>query len=777
MPIPSRRSSLALALLCALPPAAFAQIAPPAQHSQPGLKLRSEATISGVPDGKSGPPPPVYLEADRVQGHAGRETEASGNVRVRSRGQLFSADWLRFDHTLNEITAIGNVHFEQGGYVVDGLRLRYDLDSERGVIENARFALNPRATANLPIAGSFTPAFEGRGAAERIIFDGPGVFRAREANFTTCEPGRDGWNFRARDLEIYQEKGVGVARGATLELEGKSLLYLPYVSFPLHQERKSGFLAPHGGSTSTSGLEFSIPYFWNLAPNYDLTLTPRVMSRRGLQVRSELRYLMPDYRGQAFVEMLPDDRVAERTRHLYALRHTHNVWHDWIGTLDLNKVSDSKYFTDLSTRVALTSQTFLSRQGALTRSGSWGDNGLYSLTGLVQGWQTLQTDPQVPLTAPYSRRPQLSLYAQRSNVLRADFDLQASYVDFDHPTLTRGRRLMAYPSLTYPLQTAGAYFTPKIGVHMTRYDIGGNNNANLPNSTRTLPVMTAAGGLIFERDARLFGNAYSQTLEPKAYYVYIPFRNQSRVPNFESGVLDINFATIFSENQFSGHDRINDANQLTLGATSRLIDPKTGIEVLRGALAQRYYFRPQSVTVPGVEPRSNQSSRSDLLAALSGAITPTISVDLGWQYNTDTSQTQRSNIAMRYQPHQGKLLNLAYRQNVPSAIRQFDVSAQWPIARNVSAVARWNYSVPDRRVLEGLAGLEYDGDCYVFRIVAHRVSTATNSTNTAVFMELELNGIARVGSNSLNLLRRNVGGYTRDDRNGGRLNEYHVPER
>ena len=770
MPIHLYKSPVALALLCALPAAALAQ---------ERLVLRMHTAIVGLPGGKPDEPAPMYLEADRVRGYSERETEAAGNVRARSRGQAFSADWLRFDHQYNEITAIGNVHFEQGAYVADGLRLRYGLDSERGVMENAQFALNPRATGNLPIAGSAgkAPAFTGRGSAERILFEGPGMFTAQQARFTTCEPDNDGWQLRAKDLQIYQDKGVGVARNATVELEGKPVFYAPYFSFPLHQERKSGFLAPHYGSTSTSGFEVSIPYYWNIAPNYDLTLTPRPLSKRGLQIRSELRYLEPDFRGNIHYEVLPNDRAtAHSTRQLFTLTHTHYLWNGWTGKVDLNKVSDSKYFTDLSTSVTSTSQTFLSRQASLARGGNWGTAGTYAINGIVQGWQTLQTDPLAPLTPPYSRRPQLSLTAQNSQTLGGDFDFLGSYADFYHPTLVRGKRVLAYPSLSFPLQSAGAYFTPKVGVHASRYFVD-TNTSGYADGTRVLPVFSATTGLTFERNLRVLGTPYTQTLEPKLYYVNIPYRDQSRLPNFESGVQDISFATIFSENQFSGHDRINDANQLTLGANSRLINPGNGFEVLRVGLAQRYYFRAQEVTLPGVPPRNNQSARSDLLAAVSGNIAPNLIMDAGWQYNTDTRQTARSSIAMRYQPQQGKLLNLAYRQNVNSAIRQFDFSGQWPIAGHWNAVGRWNYSVEDKRMLEGLAGMEYDGGCYRFRVIAHRVSTATTAANTAFFVELELNGLTRVGSNSLDLLRRNVSGYTRNDPYAARPNDYFVPER
>ena len=773
-----RKTPVAWALLCALPAAAQTV------QTAPGIALRAQPAIVGVPDGKSGVPAPVYMEGERMQGHSERETEALGNARARSRGQSIAADWMRFDSRINELTAIGNVHLEQGAYVADGVRLRYDFDTERGVMERANYAINPRATGNLPIvntAASATPAarrtgMAGRGVADRVVFDGPGQMRALQGSFTTCEPDNEQWHIRSQDLRLYQDEGVGVARHATVDFKGVPIIYAPYFSFPLHQERKSGFLAPHYGSTSASGIEVTVPYFWNIAPNYDLTVTPRILAKRGLQLRNDFRYLMPTYKGEVHYELLPNDRAAERTRQLFTLKHTQTLWNGWAGTVDVNKVSDSKYFTDLSTAVGLTSQTYLTRQATLGRGGVWGDGGTYALNGLVQGWQTLQTDPLAPLTPPYSRRPQFTLTAQRYNTLRGDFNFEGNYTDFYHPTLDNGKRLVAYPNMTFPLQTAAGFVTPKVGVHMTRYFMDSKTSV-LPDATRVLPIFSTTAGLNFERRATIFGNSYLQTLEPLAYYVFIPNRDQSRLPNFESGVQDINFASIFSENQFSGHDRINDANQLTLGVRSRLVSPDTGFEVIRAGLAQRYYFEGQRVTVPGVAPRSNQSARSDLLAVVSGTIAPKLTLDVGWQYNTDTHQTQRSTVAARYQPQQGKLLNLAYRQSIASSIRQWDMSGQWPIARGWSAVGRWNYSVQDRRTLEAVAGMEYDGGCFVFRVVANRLSTATTVANTAFFIELELNGITRVGSNSLDLLRRNVGGYTRHDPYAARPGEYYVPEK
>jgi LPS-assembly protein len=291
-----------------------------------------------------------------------------------------------------------------------------------------------------------------------------------------------------------------------------------------------------------------------------------------------------------------------------------------------------------------------------------------------------------------------------------------------------------------------------------------------------LPIFSTESGMVFERDMTLGGQGLLQTLEPKIFYVYIPTRNQNQLPVFDSALQNTNFATLYTENQFSGSDRINDANQITTGITSRLLQAN-GVERLRVGVAQRYYFKTQEVTLPGVAPRG--SNNSDLLAALSGTIVPHWIADAGWQYTTDLSQTQRLNAGVRYEPEPGKVVNVAYRytngtlvsstgtttianpDNPSNTLRQADISAQWPLTRRLSGIARMNYSIADSRMLEGLAGVEYDGGCWALRVVAHSfATTATNSVNS-FFMQLELNGVSKIGSNPLELLRRNIAGYYR----------------
>ena len=744
---------LSLAVYCALPLLASAQT---------GLRLKPQPTLDLAP-----PPTadggPVFIEADRLRGHTDRDTEAEGGVRLRKRGQTVFADWLRHDTLSDEITAVGNVRIQQGGALVEGERLRYNLGSERGHMERPRYTLTGVPPAPQPPAAvkqRFSDA-DARGRADRLLFEGPGQYRAEQSEYTTCEPGNDAWYLRSAQLHIDKDRDVGTARDASIVFMGHTLFYLPYLTFSLHQERKSGFLTPHYGSSNKSGTELTVPYYWNIAPNYDATFYPRFMTKRGLQLGSDFRYLDPSFQGNARLELLPNDQQIGENRYGMFLKHTHAWANGWTGSLNLNRVSDDQYFTDLSTVIALTSQALLPQEGALSRVGTWGSGGIYRFSAQFQRWQTLQTDPLVPVTEPYERRPQLAVTAQHQNILNSDLDFLGSFVAFDHPTLVTGRRLLAYPSISVPLQTAYAHLVPKVGVHMTHYALD-RNTTTLPDATRTLPIFTASAGLVLERDAELARQRLIHTLEPKLYYVYVPFRDQSQLPNFDSGVQDINLATIFAENQFSGQDRINDANQLTLGVTSRLLHADSGIERLRGALAQRYYFQSQRVTVPGVPPRSTLSSSSDLLAALSGTVSPNWVVDAGWQYNTDEAQTQKFNVGVRYRPQPGKVLNLVYRDTINS-VRQTDISTQWPLSPNWTALARWNYSLRDDRNLETLAGFEYNGGCWALRVVGHRFATATQQASTSIFVQLELNGVSRIGSNPMDTLRNNIGGFVRQE--------------
>jgi LPS-assembly protein len=761
MPFP-RKNRIALAVMCALPLLAGAD---------EGLTLKPQSRLLPEPDTTEAVP--LFMDADRIQGTQDKELEAFGNVRLRKRGQSFAADWMRHDTPKDVLDARGNVRLEQGRELIEGSVLHYEIANDRGYMESPRYMLMS-VPATGPAGSAPLPESDGRGTAERLLFEGPGKYRVETANYTTCEPGNDAWYLRARQLDIDRNRDVGTARDASIVFFDQTIFWSPYLSFSLHEERKSGLLTPSYRSSNTTGFEFTLPYYLNLAPDMDATLYPRYMTKRGLQLGGEFRYLNRNWQGETRAEMLSGDQQISRDRWGLFTKHQQQFGADWKGLLNLNRVSDDKYFTDLSTQVAVTSQVNLSNDLTLGRGGTWGDSGTYNFSAYAQRWQTLQTDPLAPLTPPYDRLPQVVLSAQRQTTNRGDLDFLGSYTSFDHVSLVNGQRIVAYPSYSLPLQNAFAHFTPKFGAHITRYFIGSNNAAGLQDTTRSLPMFSADSGVVFEREGSAGGHRVLQTLEPKAYYVYIPYKDQSGLPNFDSAQQDVNFSTIFTENQFSGQDRINDANQLTLGVTSRFISADSGIERIRGALAQRYYFQSQRVTVPGVAPRASDSNSSDLLAALSGNIATNWTADAGWQYNTDLKATQKFNVSGRYQPQRGKVLNLAYRETI-NTLRQSDVSVQWPVATGWTAVGRWNYSLRDDRTLEALAGFEYHDRCWSLRIAGHRFATTTSDASTSIFIQLELNGVSRIGTSPLDVLRRNIAGYQQFDPRAPAPVEYNVP--
>ncbi|MFN9490232.1 MAG: LPS-assembly protein LptD [Betaproteobacteria bacterium] len=746
-------------MFCALPALALAA---------EGVRLRPQTWL--LPEPQQPEEVPLFIEADRMQGVQDKDFEAFGNARLRKRGQSFASDWMRHDVARDVLDAKGNVRVEQGREIIEGSVLRYEIATDRGIMENPRYQListPPRG----PAGSGPLPPFDARGTAERLLFQGPGRYRVEIAEYTTCAPGNNAWFVRARQLDLDRERDVGTARDASVVFFDKTLFWSPYLSFSLHEERKSGVLTPSYRSSNTTGFEFTVPYYLNLAPEMDATLYPRFMTKRGLQLGGEFRYMNPTGRGEARAEVLPGDQQISRDRWGLFTKHQQNFGR-WSTIANINRVSDGNYFTDLSTLIAVTSQSFLNNDATIATGGNWGARGTYGFSAFAQGWQTLQRDRLAPLTPPYSRLPQFNLTAQRLGEGRGDFDFIGSYTAFDHPSLVNGQRFFVQPGYSMPLQTSYAYVVPKVAAHVTRYAMGKNNAAAVPDTTRALPVFSTEAGLIFERETRISGNSMFQTFEPKAYYVYIPYKDQSRLPNFESGLQDINFATIFSENQFSGQDRVNDANQVTLGAASRFISADSGIERFRAAVAQRFYFDDQRVTLPGGVPRT--SNASDFLAALSGGLARNWTLDAGWQFNTDTRQTQRFNVGSRYQPEPGRVFNASYRETRDS-VRQVDFSTQWNMKSGWNALGRWNYSLRDGRAIETLAGIEYNDQCWSLRLVAHQFAVTTTSKSTSIFLQLELYGVSRIGTNPLDVLKRNIGGYRQFDPRNPAPVEYNVP--
>jgi LPS-assembly protein len=739
---PARFSALAIALLCAS--SAWAQ--------GQGLQLPRAGDRA-----KSDPSAPITLDADRIEGVSGGETSAQGNANLRRGDLSIRADSLRYSEANEEVEAKGNVHLERGGDALSGPSVRYSLKDATGAIEKPEFTLAPRIRANqAPVTG--------RGKAETVELLGEDQYRIKDGFFTSCKPGDDGWYIRADELDLDFTRQVGTARGASVYFEGVPIIAAPKITFSLNNQRKSGFLPPSTGITGKSGFEAAIPYYLNLAPNYDMTLTPRYLQKRGTQIGEQIRYMEKYFVGELNAEQLPNDKALNQGRSAISFVGTYNRDGALLGGLNLNKVSDDNYFRDLSTRINITSQTTLPREGFVTYNGSWWSSGSYSASVRVQTFQVLQ-DPDNPIVPPYGRTPQLTLTTLRQNISGFDFRSAEEFVDFSHPTLVIGKRSTVFPSLSLPVISPEYFFTPKVGLSATYYSLDRNDPGTPDTISRVVPLYSLDSGLVFEKDTQALGQVVTQTLEPRLFYVYVPFRDQKQIPLFDTAIADFNYAQIFSENMFSGGDRINDANQLTAAVTSRLLLPSSGQEVMRGTFGQRYYFKDQQVTLnPNDAPRTYKAS--NLLAALSGRLSQTWTMDAGTEYDQRDYRTERLTLAARYRPEGLRTLNLSYRylsgditQTGPT--KQIDISAQWPLFGRWYAVGRFNYSLPDSRVVEGIGGFEYAAGCWTTRFVMQRFALTAGTSSSSIFLQLELNGFSRLGSNPLEALKRSVPGYQR----------------
>lgn len=726
------------------------------------MKVEKNMPTPGTLLQKPAKPVKRTIMADEVDGVNQKSITAKGRVSVKQGTMEVTADIVTYDKETDTVTVPGKVTLNRDGDVVSGVDLSLKVEEELGKIDQPSFffSRNPDRPSQ---------RYEARGSARKMDFEGEDKERLYSALYTTCRPDQNDWYLKVSELSLDRGRNVGSAVNGVVEFKGVPILYLPYMTFPLNSDRKSGFLSPTFGSSSSGGLDLAIPYYWNIAPNRDATITPKIFTRRGMQFGGEFRFMGDSYLGQAEAEFLPNDRISDRDRYLVSLRHYQNLgpWlrPGWSATLNAQKVSDDNYFRDLSTRIANTAQTNLPREATLSYTSFVGD-----ITARMLAFQTLQDPTAPPIVSPYRLAPQLAFNARPNRWNGFEFNTFGEYTDFQHPTLVNGRRLLFYPSAAYPVSRPWGFVTPKLGVHSTRYDLT-KNEGNRESGTRTLPIVSVDSGLSFERPLKLWGESVTQTLEPRLFFLYVPFRDQSRLPIFSTAETDFSFSQIFNENLFVGGDRISDAKQMTAAVTTRFIENLTGIERLRAAIGQRYYFRPQQVTLStnsalGLSgTQQGNLSRSDLLAALSGQLSDSWFLDSSFQYSTSDTRFQRTNVAARYNAPDGKILNFSYRFT-RDALKQVDISAQWPFGKAApgwTLLARANHSLQDRRLLEGLIGVEYNQGCWEFRLVAHRFATAAQQYSNSFQFQLELKGLSKLGINPLETLRQNIPGYRRSD--------------
>jgi len=746
---------------------------------------------------------PTYVQSDILNERGNQQTVLEGQVVLRRGELLLKADKIDYDQVHDLAQARGNVYINQSGNVYQGPALDLHLDAFEGFFTQPNYQLLKN---------------KAYGQAERIDFVDPSHTVMHNASFTTCQrkPGPDwapDWFFKGDKISIDSDRNTGLVEGASVRFKDVPILPVPEVEFPLNDERKSGLLPPNIGVDNIGGLEYTQPYYWNLAPNRDMTFYPTYWSKRGLNLGTEFRYLestapQPPFQGVMRFDYMEKDQLRNDARR-WGMNYTHTgVLNPYLAggalglNLNVNRVSDDDYWKDFSISNGMGIQRLLSSDAAL----SWTD-GLISTGIRAQKWQTLQDLANVNnrITPPFDRAPQLTARLQRFNAGGFDVSVEGDFTRFssartDDCANVYSNRLGTYNNcapnadravtvaqLSRPFISSYGYITPKVQVHGRSYQFEGglpntlfyNTHQGQTSASVTVPTFSLDAGMAFERPNRLFSKDWTQTLEPRVFYVHTPYRNQNFLPNYDSGANAFNFASIFTENAFGGHDRISDSKLLTVGATSRFIDPETGAEGARFGLAQRFRMQEQQITLP--DDPTAKAGISDVLAGAGMNLSRAWAVDSTVQYNQKTNNFMRRVISGRYAPGPYRVIHAAWRtENTETATpvsQQLDVGWQWPLhdlwgaadghdgqGRGLGegrwySVARVNYDMLNKKAVESVIGFEYDAGCWLSRTVIERLQITDGLARQRLLFQLEFVGLSRVGTNALGSLRNNIPRY------------------
>lgn len=724
-----------------------------AASAVPALQLPAPPALPSLPEDVhfSASGPDAFLNTDS-EGNI----DLGGDVILSVGKRELHGRHLRYDAATRDYHLTGTVSYSDANVHVSGDAGNYG--NGKASFSNAQFQMLQQP---------------GRGRARAIAMDRPDVIDLENVVYTTCPPGVADWELRSRRISLYTKALRGVGRDTKVRFKGVTLIYLPWISFPLSNARQSGFLFPTIGSSGSNGATLAVPYYWNIAPNRDLTFTPRLLSRRGIELGEEFRMLLPAAHGSLAVNYLPDDRVMHADRSWEKADITAMLPRLWRATLRAENVSDIRYFEDFGDGPQATSTTFLRRDLQLAQR-----NDVWRLGAQLLQFQTLLPEcPAFPGPAavaclppedrPYAQLPRVTASARwrGSSALESYFD--SELVDFQRRDSVRGWRAHLQPGVGLDFVRPAFYLRPRASWDLTAYQLSAyqlaDGSAGNTSPSRSLPVITVDTALQLERRSSS-GAARLVTLEPRLFYVYIPVRDQSALPVFDSGVPDPNYVSLFRANRYVGLDRLGDANEITAGITMHMLQASSGRRYLSATLGQTLHFATPQVALPGETVDTRK--RSDLIATLDLAAYRdwTLHYDLAW--NPALSQTDKSLVSLQYRPTDShgrggtRVANLGYRYTRGS-IGQAEGSVAWPVTRRWDLYGRSVYSFHDRHAIENFAGFQYQGNCWGIRVVARdSVSNRDGKRETGWFLQLELKGLSSVGSGADSFLQGAIQGYS-----------------
>ncbi len=699
-------------------------------------------------------PGEVHIAADDADLEAEGVSTLEGNVEITRDDQQVRADYVQFDQLDNTADLEGNIQYWDESIYLEADKAHIEFNTDTGQFENTKYTIKDS---------------RGRGKSADLEMKIGTETNLKDADYSTCDPANKFWALSASEIHLDHVEEWGSAKNVVLKIKGVPVFYSPYMSFPLSKKRKTGFLTPGLGSSNRNGFEARTPFYWNIAPQMDATLTPRLLTDSGVMLMGEFRHMSKNSESEIRAEYLPSDtEFDDKDRNLIGVKHQHKFAGRGRFSLDYNRVSDKEYFEDFGSSLEITSTRFLRQRGDISYGGSW-----WNARARLENYQTVDSTIAA-VNKPYKRLPQINFNAHSpgdNNKFRYMLRSEFTYFDRGGDDTTSvenvlGSRLDLLPSISYPFRTASTFLTPKLGLRYTQYDL--HNTSSFKSSpSRLLPIFSVDSGVFLERDFSLFGKQSLQTLEPRLFYLYVPEENQDDLPVFDTGLYDFSFDSLFREDRFNGKDRIGDANQFTLALTSRLIDHDTGREKGYLSLGQIYYLHDRDVTLPGVEKRDENSS--PIVAELGVALLKHWKFRGNLQWDPHNNKTEKLLTEVQYKPASNKVVNLSYRVRRPSTnlsgidVEQSDISFHWPLKQNWSMIGRWNYAIPENRSLEIFGGVEYESCCWGFRAVARRFLNDINGNfDTGVFLQLELKGLSGIGRKTVDFLKQKIPGYESD---------------
>ena len=661
----------------------------------------------------------THLQADQADISREQVSVFRGNVVIQRGPAQLEADQANY-HYLNELLdAEGNVRFTGAGLVITGTDAHADLKNNTATFNNARYYTSERAN----------------GTARKISLLDPYRLVLDDATYTTCEPDKPDWQMSASQVRLDRESQQGTAKHMVLRFNRVPFLYFPYARFPISEERLSGFLNPAIGNSDKLGAQFKLPYYWNIAPNYDATFTPWYMHKRGTMLQTEFRYLHSINEGQLRAHYLPKDKgFADEDRSAVRWQHAGQPFKNWVTHVDYSRISDTDYLLDFGNSLYATSTTHLDQQGDVTYEAK---NWLFKVN--AQAYQTISG------SIPYERLPQLLF---KSHLPKLDnqlhYGLDAEWVQFSRDdNVVQGDRLDIFPSVSLPLRNEAAFFIPKLAYRYTQYELEDTTPGTDPSPSRSLPTASLDSGLYFDRDTQIGDVPLIHTLEPRLYYVYTPFRDQDDLPIFDTQQSRFNINEPVKADFFDGADRVEDANRLTAMLATRYISQNSGAELLMAGIGQVYYFDDRLVTLPGGTPQTQP--RSNIVALLTTRPTRNWLFHYDTEWNWETEKFQRNSAELTYNRHKKLKLKLAYRYErniLETAEGGFDwqINPRWRF--NASEI----YDLFNERNQEAKLGLRYDSCCWGFRIVSQDfVVDDSPELSRTIFFEFVLKGLSNVG--------------------------------